>query len=80
MIFTATAWVQIQKDLIAMSTIVAKGGRLNVLANYIYPQRKKRQFNAETMLLSELRLSLDALNAWITTTLIDYDTIAVLGI
>lgn len=76
----ATAWVQIQKDLNAISTIVASGGRLNALADYIYPQREKRQFNAETKLLSELRLSIDELKTWLATTLIDYNTIAVFGI
>lgn len=76
----ATAWLHIQKDLNAMSTILDSGGRLDELADYIYPQRKKRQVDAEKMLLTELRLSINAFNDWLATTLIEYDTIAVLGI
>ncbi len=76
----ANAWSHIQKDLEAMSTIVGSGGRLDKLADFIYPQRKKMTFETETMLLTELRVSINEFNNWLATTLTEYDTIAVLGI
>lgn len=76
----ADTWFRIQKELEAMSTIIERGDRLDGLADYIYPQRKKRTVEAETMLLTELHVSLNEFNEWLATTLTEYDTIAVLGI
>jgi hypothetical protein len=76
----SATWLQIQRDLKAMSTIVESGGRLSELANCIYPQRKKRTVEAETTLLSDLRVSINDFNDWLAKTLTEYDTIAILGI
>ncbi len=76
----SNSWLQIQIDLEAMSAIVERGGRLDDLADYIYPQRRKRTVEAETMLLTELRVSVNEFNDWLATTLAEYGTISVLGI